>query len=113
MEAASRTVVLLALSIPDSALGRRGGVGFMEDSGAFITSVRAGRNPALRRVARAHGVSGAWLIDVFLCLESWPTWRRGYQDTRVRANIVSLDRNAQFQVAAAEPHRAAMRLRDA
>ena len=77
MNMAVRTLGIPALHVWDTLLGRKVGLGVMEDNDATILIVKTGKNPTLRHISRTHGVNVAWLHEVF----QQPEFRLYYQPT--------------------------------
>ena len=46
-------------------LARKVTVQALEDNEATLQIIRTGKNPSLRHISRVHGVSIAWLHDLF------------------------------------------------
>ena len=64
-DTAVRTIGLPALDLWDILSSTKGNLCLCEDNQAMISVVRSGRNPTMRYLERTHGVSVAWLHEIF------------------------------------------------
>ena len=64
-DTAVRTIGLPALDLWDILSSTKGNLCLYEDNQAMISVVRSGRNPTMRYLERTHGVSVAWLHEIF------------------------------------------------
>ena len=100
-DTAVRTIGLPALDLWDVLSSSKGNLCLCEDNQAMISVVRSGRNPTMRYLERTHGVSVAWLQEIFqadhfaLVYEitgkmAADIYTKGYDDARKWKSVASL-----------------------
>ena len=100
-DTAVRTIGLPALDLWDILSSTKGNLCLYEDNQAMISVVRSGRNPTMRYLERTHGVSVAWLHEIFqadhiaLVYEitgkmAADIYTKGYDDARKWKSVTSL-----------------------
>ena len=100
-DTAVRTIGLPALDLWDVLSSTKGNLCLCEDNQAMISVVRSGRNPTMRYLEGTHGVSVAWLHEIFqadhipLVYEitgkmAADIYTKGYDDARKWKSVTSL-----------------------